>query len=101
MVAACIFEQTLPLGIDEPPAVLDEFAIGVSLSARDGDAGAGKGWGWARAPWAGRAPVAVTRPRLPGRGPSGRLALPTPPGASTQRPYALGWKRSIIPPLHE
>jgi len=25
-------------------AVLDEFAIGVSLSARDGDAGAGKGW---------------------------------------------------------
>jgi len=44
MVPACIFEQTLPLGIDEPPAVLDEFAIGVSLSARDGDAGAGKGW---------------------------------------------------------
>ena len=40
MVAACIFEQTLPLGIDEPPAVLDEFAIGT----RDGDAGAGKGW---------------------------------------------------------
>ena len=28
----------------EPPAVLDEFAIGVSLSARDGDAGASKGW---------------------------------------------------------
>jgi len=24
--------------------LLDEFAIGVSLSARDGDAGAGKGW---------------------------------------------------------
>ena len=37
----CIFEQALPLGIDEPPAVLDEFAIG---GARDGDAGAGKGW---------------------------------------------------------
>jgi hypothetical protein len=37
------FEPTLPLGIDEPPAVLDEF-IGVSLSARDGNAGAGKGW---------------------------------------------------------
>jgi len=34
-----LFEQTLPLGIDEPPAVLDEFAIGVSLSARDGELG--------------------------------------------------------------
>jgi len=32
-----LFEQTLPLGIDEPPAVLDEFAIGVSLSARHGE----------------------------------------------------------------
>ena len=39
-MAACIFELTLPLGIDEPPAVLDEF-IGVSLNARDGNAGAG------------------------------------------------------------
>jgi len=39
----CIFEQTLPLGIDEPPAVLDGFAIGVSLSARDGDAWGGQG----------------------------------------------------------
>jgi len=43
MVAACIFEQTLPLGIEEPPAVLDEF-IGVSLSARDWQRRGGKGW---------------------------------------------------------
>jgi hypothetical protein len=34
-----LFEPALPLGVDEPPAVFDEFAPGVSLSAGDGELG--------------------------------------------------------------
>jgi len=34
-----LFEPALPLGIDEPPAVLDEFAPRVALGARDGELG--------------------------------------------------------------
>ena len=34
-----LFEPALPLGVDEPPAVLDGFAPGVSLGARDGELG--------------------------------------------------------------
>src|SRR5262249_22422878 len=34
-----LFEAALPLGIDEPPAVLDEFTPGVSLGAGDGELG--------------------------------------------------------------
>jgi len=34
-----LFEPALPLGVDEPPAVLDEFAPSVSLGARDGELG--------------------------------------------------------------
>jgi hypothetical protein len=34
-----LFEPALSLGVDEPPAVFDEFAPGVSLSAGDGKLG--------------------------------------------------------------
>ena len=34
-----LFEPALPLGVDEPPAVFDKFAPGVSLGARDGQMG--------------------------------------------------------------
>jgi len=37
--AAGLFEPALPLGVDEPPAVFDEFAPSVSLSERDGELG--------------------------------------------------------------
>ena len=34
-----LFEPALPLGVDKPPAVFDEFAPGVSLGAGDGELG--------------------------------------------------------------
>ena len=84
MVAACIFEQTLPLGIDEPPAVLDEFT-GVSLSARDGDAGAGKGWRRARAPCA----TSASGARHPATAAKARGKRPACPANPAVNPAAL------------
>jgi hypothetical protein len=37
--AAGLFEPALPLGVDEPPAVFDEFAPSVALGERDGELG--------------------------------------------------------------
>ena len=34
-----LFEPALPLGVDEPPAVFDEFALSVPLRERDGELG--------------------------------------------------------------
>ena len=34
-----LFEPALPLGVDKPPAVFDEFAPSVSLGERDGELG--------------------------------------------------------------
>jgi hypothetical protein len=34
-----LFEPPLPLGVDEPPAVFDEFAPSVALGERDGELG--------------------------------------------------------------
>jgi hypothetical protein len=34
-----LFEPALPLGVDEPPAVFDEFAPSVALGERDGELG--------------------------------------------------------------
>ena len=34
-----LFEQALPLGVDKPPAVFDEFAPSVPLGERDGELG--------------------------------------------------------------
>ena len=34
-----LFEPALPLGVDKPPAVLDEFAPSVPLGERDGELG--------------------------------------------------------------
>src|SRR5215831_5694410 len=36
---AGLFEPALPLGVDKPPAVFDEFAPSVSLGQRDGELG--------------------------------------------------------------